>query len=150
MMYFAFGQGTWANAEACSYVAAGDLSRRARRFAFVAAVGLAALSASSATASPLDDCFDRIAVAVGAHAAHHHAPRHIVHIRKARRVGPPHPHPHRIAAVRRHAAAPVQHVRYILRPRACGSHPQRLMSAVPGAPPPETPPALIAELAGPP
>ena len=103
------------------------------------------LAAGPASANPLSDCFERIAVAFHPHHHHpaaSHPPIHRVH----HHVGPRR-HLRRVAA----ATAPRAYAlrsRYILRPRACGVHPAGLlMSAIPGAPAP--PEDVLAALAAP-
>lgn len=113
---------------------------QARRVALPVVAAIAGLSASPAAANPLTDCF---AVAVR-HIPHHHKStvHHLVH-----RVRP-RTHVHKVAD-----ASPTPtyayRMRYILRPRACDSHPVVAMSPLPGVAPPGTSQQLIAELAGP-
>jgi hypothetical protein len=105
-----------------------------------------AFGGSPAAANPLTDCWERIAVAVR-HTPHPHAAHPVAH--KARHVAPKHrPKIHK-ASTPGHAVIRPQRTRYILRPRACGTH-EAMMTPMPGAVGPEAPELLLAELAGPP
>jgi hypothetical protein len=104
-----------------------------------------ALTASAASANPLTDCFERIAVAAR-HMPHHHAaaPHRLVH--RARHLGP-RPRVRHVAAPGR-TVAYAHRTHYILRPRACGTH-EALMTPLAGVAAPEAPELLLAELVGP-
>lgn len=102
---------------------------------------------SPAAANPLTDCFERIAVAT------HHVPRphrakpHPA-VHKARHVVPKRRHKVRKVAVANPAKAYEHRTRYILRPKACGTH-EAMATPVPGAPVPDAPQVMLAALAGP-
>ncbi len=118
------------------------------RGALLALSALTALVASPAAANPIGDCFERIAIAFHPHHAYHATVAH-PSIHRVRHVGPRRPPSHRIAAVGPTAAYALRS-RYVLRPRACETHPAvALMSPAPGAVLPQTPQVLLAELAGP-
>jgi hypothetical protein len=112
-----------------------------RAAAVISTALLLALGAqvSSATAGPLGDCFERVAVAF------HHPSRprpHVTH----------HPVAHRPAIHRIHAAgsrprAGYNHA-YVLRPRACGGR-RALATPIGGLTSPSPAQTLLAELAGP-
>ena len=117
------------------------------RLAAVGAVlaGATACAAGPASANPLTDCFERIAVATR-HVAPHRARPPAVH--RVRHVGPRRPKPHKIAAARA-VAAYAHRTHYVLRPRACGTN-EAQMSPLPGLVTPDAPELLLAEIAGPP
>ncbi len=116
-------------------------TRLRRRLALALITAAAVGSGFPAVASPLTDCFQRIAV-VARHLTPHHPSGHVVH--KIHRVAPrPRARP-RVAL--NTATAHPRRTRYILRPRACDTHPIQLMSLVPGASPRPTAQRLLSEL----
>jgi hypothetical protein len=116
----------------------------------VVAAATMLVSAAPAEASPLGDCFERIAVAVR---PHHHAPavhRATPAVHKVHRVGKPHRRlVHRAVA---HPVAPtLMQTQYIVRPKACGTHEaDKPMTPVLGAFVRNAPETLMEQLAGPP
>jgi len=114
-------------------------------FALAAVIGL---DASPASANPVTDCFERIAVAAH-HVPHPHRARPHRAAHKVRHVVPKWRHKVRKVAVAQRMKAYDHRTRYILRPKACGTH-EAMATPLPGAPVADAPEAMLAALAGPP
>jgi hypothetical protein len=120
--------------------------RRVPWAALVLSMVIVGFSVSPAAANPLSDCWERISVAVR-HVPRPHATVPHLAVHKTWVVAPKRHKAHKVSA--HGPKAPVlRRSRYILRPRACGTH-EAMLTPMPGAVGPEAPELLLAELAGP-